>query len=78
MKMFALHTMFIDLCNDNFELGGIKLFKTKEEAFDERDNIIEEDMSDYEDIETTDDGYKTQLYLNSDSFYEIQIQEVEI
>ena len=81
MKMFALHTMSIDLCNDNFELGGVKIFKNFQDATVERDQIIMELRDDWdleEDaVEVMDNG-NANIALGSDAFYEIQIQEVEI
>lgn len=81
MKLFALHTMAVDLCNDTYELGNIKIFKTFHDAIVERDQIIMELRDDYdldEDaVEVMNDG-NANIVLNSDAFYEIQIQEVEI
>lgn len=81
MKMFALHTMLIDLCNDNFELGSIKIFKNFQDATVERDQIIMELRDDYdldEDaVEVTNDG-NANIVLNSDAFYEIKIQEIGV
>lgn len=81
MKIFALHTMFIDSTNDIFELGDVKVFKSIEDALTERDQIIMELRDDY-DFEEDDIFHNSMnnvgVGLTTDSIYEIKIQEIEI
>lgn len=82
MKMFALHTMSVDLVNDKFILGRIQMFRTFEEAAEERDLIINELSKDYgfernsHNVEIKDDGYKTIVIPELDTMYEIAIETV--
>ncbi len=82
MKLFALHTMSADFVNGIFDLGGVKLFKTFEEAITERDQIVMELRDDYdfeeEAVDIRDKGFDIFINLNADSFYQIKIQEIEI
>lgn len=84
MKLFAIHSMLIDTANDNFILGDVKVFQTKEEAIEERNELIytlkHSAAADFtnDDIVMSDDGFRTIIRLTPDSTFKIKIKEVMV
>ena len=83
MEKYAIHTMSIQTVEMDYELGGITLFDTLEEAIEEKNNIISDLQKDFgvEKIcgttKENNECIEIVLYFD-DYFYVIKIEKISI